>query len=134
MVIINGYSSGTSRWNRCFGQGIGKTAQSSHVLLECVTLPKYPWVHQPRISQKSLFCVFMEASGEHACLVAQFCLPFCSPMDCSLPGSTVHGFSRQEYWSEFPHLPPEDLPDLGMEPESLTSPALAGGFFTTSTT
>ena len=55
-------------------------------------------------------------------------------MDCSLPGSTVHGFSRQEYWSEFPCLPPGDLLDLGMEPESLMSPALAGGFFMTSAT
>ena len=24
------------------------------------------------------------------------------PMDCSLPGSSVHGFSRQEYWSGVP--------------------------------
>ena len=29
---------------------------------------------------------------------------------------------------------PGDLPDSGIEPTSLTSPALAGGFFTTSTT
>ena len=32
------------------------------------------------------------------------------------------------------HEDPGDLPDPGMEPESLMSPALAGGFFTTSTT
>ena len=38
------------------------------------------------------------------------------------------GFSRQEYWSELPFPPPEDLPNQGIEPES---PALAGGFFTT---
>ena len=31
-------------------------------------------------------------------------------------------------------LPPRDLPDPRIEPESLMSPALAGGFFTTSTT
>ena len=31
-------------------------------------------------------------------------------------------------------LPPRDLPDPGIEPESLTSPALADRFFTTSTT
>ena len=37
------------------------------------------------------------------------------------------GVSGQEYWSEFPCLPPGDLPDLGMEPESLMSPALTGG-------
>ena len=43
------------------------------------------------------------------------------------------GFSRQEYWSELPFPPLGDLPDSGIEPTSLTSPALAGGFFTTST-
>ena len=42
------------------------------------------------------------------------------------------GFSRQEYWSGLPCPPPGDLPDPGIEPTSLTSPALAGGFFTTS--
>ena len=44
------------------------------------------------------------------------------------------GFSRQEYWSELPRPPPGDLPDSGIEPTSLTSPALAGRFFTISTT
>ena len=37
------------------------------------------------------------------------------------------GFSRQENWSGFPCPPPGDLPDPGMEPASLMSPALAGG-------
>ena len=44
------------------------------------------------------------------------------------------GFSRQEYWSGLPYPPPEDLPDPGIKPASPKSPALAGGFFTTSTT
>ena len=44
------------------------------------------------------------------------------------------GFFRQEYWSRVPFPPPVDLPDLGMEPESLMSPAVAGRFFTTSAT
>ena len=42
------------------------------------------------------------------------------------------GFSRQEYWSGLP-CPPLDLPDPGTKPTSLTSPALAGGFFITRT-
>ena len=41
------------------------------------------------------------------------------------------GFPRQEYWSGSPCPPPEDLPSPGIEPTCLTSPALAGGFFTT---
>ena len=44
------------------------------------------------------------------------------------------GFSRQEYWSGLPWPPPGDLPDPETEPESLTSPALAGRFFATSAT
>ena len=44
------------------------------------------------------------------------------------------GFSRQEYWSGLPCPFPGDLPDLGIEPTSLRSPALAGGFYTTSAT
>ena len=27
-----------------------------------------------------------------ACLVTQSCLTLCDPMDCSLPGSSIHGF------------------------------------------
>ena len=44
------------------------------------------------------------------------------------------GFSRQEYWTELHFLLQRDLPDPGIEPLSLASPALAGGFFTTSAT
>ena len=43
-------------------------------------------------------------------------------------------FSSQEYWSELSCPPPGDLPDPGIEPESLTSPVLAGRFFTTEAT
>ena len=50
------------------------------------------------------------------------------PVDCSPPGSSVHGFSRQEYWSELSFPSPGDLPRPGVKP---LSPALAGGFFTT---
>ena len=44
------------------------------------------------------------------------------------------GFSGQEYWSGLPYPPPGDLPNPGIEPGCLTSPALAGGFFTTRAT
>ena len=44
------------------------------------------------------------------------------------------GFSRQENWSGLPCSPPGDLSNQGIEPMSLTSPAWAGGFFTTSAT
>ena len=44
------------------------------------------------------------------------------------------GFSRQKYWSGLPFPSPGDLPNPGIEPESLMSPALAGRFFTNSAT
>ena len=44
------------------------------------------------------------------------------------------GFSRREYWSGLPCPPLGDLPNPGTEPASLMYPALAGEFFTTSTT
>ena len=50
-------------------------------------------------------------------------------MDCSSPGSSFHGISQQEYWSGLPFPSPGDLPDPGIEPPSLVSPALAGEFF-----
>ena len=53
-------------------------------------------------------------------------------MDYSLSGSCVDEIFRQEYWSGLPFPPPGDLPDPGIEPISLASPALADGFFTTS--
>ena len=43
-------------------------------------------------------------------------------------------FSRQEYWSGLPFPSPGDLPNPGIKPGSLMSPALAGRFFTSSTT
>ena len=44
------------------------------------------------------------------------------------------GFPSQEYWSGSLFLPPGDLSDSGIKPASPVSPALAGGFFTTSDT
>ena len=48
----------------------------------------------------------------------------CDPRDCSPPGSSVHGFPRQEYWSGLPFPAAWDLLDPGIEPESLESPTL----------
>ena len=43
-------------------------------------------------------------------------------------------YSRQEYWNGLPFPTPGDLPNPEIEPASLKSPALAGGFFTNSAT
>ena len=56
----------------------------------------------------------------------QLCLTLCDPIACQATLSMR--FTRQEYWSGLPFPPPRDLLNPGIEP---TSPALAGGFFTT---
>ena len=53
-------------------------------------------------------------------LVAQSCLTPCNPMDCSPPGSPVHGILQARYWSGFSLPSPGNLPDPGIEPGSLT--------------
>ena len=45
-----------------------------------------------------LQCMKVKSESE----VAQSCPTLCDPMDCSLPGSSSMGFSRQEYWSGVP--------------------------------
>ena len=68
------------------------------------------------------------------CSVTQMCLTLCNPWTVACQGPLPMEFSRQEYWGRLPFLTPEDLPDPGIKPTSLASPAMAGGFFTTSTT
>ena len=58
----------------------------------------------------------------------QSCPTLCSSIDCSQTRLSME-FSREEYWSGLPFPSPGDLPDPGTE---CMSPALTGGFFTTS--
>ena len=53
-------------------------------------------------------------------LIVQSCRTLCDFMDCSSPGSSVHEFSRQEYWSRLPFPSPGDLPNPGIKPKSPT--------------
>ena len=59
---------------------------------------------------------------------------FATPSTVTHQAPLSMGFSRQEYWSGLPFPPPRDLPDPGIEPAFLRSPALSGRFFTTSAT
>ena len=72
----------------------------------------------------------------HACLLSHFSHVqlFAILWTVACQASLSIGSSRQGYWSGLPFPPPEDLPNPGTEPASLMSPALAGGFFTTSAT
>ena len=90
----------------------------------------------PRVGNNSLCLAFLCLLPQTllggwivcVCSVAQLCPTLCDPMDCSPPGSSVHGSSQQEHWSGLPFLPPGGPPDPGIE---TTSPTLAGRFFTT---
>ena len=63
------------------------------------------------------------------CLVTKSDTTPCNPVDCSQPGSSVHGiFPGKTTGVGYHFLLLGDLPDPGIEP---TSPVLAGGFFTT---
>ena len=55
-------------------------------------------------------------------------------MDCGLPGSSVYGIFQARILEWAAMHSQGDLPNSGMEPGSLLSPALAGRFFTTSAT
>ena len=55
---------------------------------------------------------------------------FATPWTVARQAPLSMGFSRQEYWSGLPWSPPGDLPDPGIESQSLMSPAWTGGFFT----
>ena len=61
----------------------------------------------------------------------QLCLTLLALWTTACQAPLSMEFSRQEHWSRLPLPSPKDLPDSGIELLSLTSPAWAGGFFTT---
>ena len=67
----------------------------------------------------------------YVCVHTQSCLTLCDSWTVAQQAPPSVGFSKQEYYSELPFPTPGDLPDPGIEPTSLASPALAGRFFTT---
>ena len=77
----------------------------------------------------------MLAKTGYVCMLSHIsCVRLCTtPCTVALQAPLSMEFSRQEYWSGLPFLYPGDLPDPGIKPASFMSPALTGGFFTTST-
>ena len=82
-------------------------------------LASLPWGKFPELySRFSLVIYFIMLVLSHS-FPALF-----NPLDCSSPGSSVHGnFSGQEYWSGLLFSPAGDLPDPGTEPTFPVSPA-----------
>ena len=68
------------------------------------------------------------------CSAVQSCPTLCAPWTIAHQVPLSMALSKQEYWHGLPFLSPGDLPDPGIEPASLVSPALAGRFLTTSAT
>ena len=65
------------------------------------------------------------------CVCTRSCLTPFHPWPAAQQAPLSMGFSRQEYWGGLPFPSPRDLPNPGVKPVSLASPALAGRFFTT---
>ena len=84
-----------------------------HIYLSFLSLPPTPLKWSESVS--------------HSVVSNSFAIPWTITCQAPLP----MGFSRQEYWSGLPFLPPEDIPHPAIEPLSLASLALARGFFTT---
>ena len=61
----------------------------------------------------------------HKVVSNSFEIPWTVTCQASLPMK----FSTRQYWSGLSFPTPGDLPNPGMEPVSLASPALAGGLF-----
>ena len=95
-------------------------------LLPSILPPSYPRASLPENQlQEPLVSVCAQS--------LQSCPTLCHPMDCSPPGSSVHGILQARILEQVAFPPPGDLPDPGIKPMSLVSPALAGGFFTIET-
>ena len=107
-----------------------------------------PWKRQPdlirRTGRKLLKNIWIprfslllhEANQLLLCVVSNFSHVqlFVDIMDCSSPGSSVHGILQARILEWVAMLSSRGLPNLGIKPTSLRPPALAGRFFTTSST
>ena len=71
---------------------------------------------------------YQDIAAAAAAKSLQSCPTLCNPMNCSPPGSSVHGIlqARTMEWAAISYS--GDLPHPGIEP---VSPALAGRFFIT---
>ena len=90
----------------------------------------FVWIHKvaaPATLILKVLCYLLSLCFSHVWLSA-------TPGTIACQAPLSMGFSRQENWSGLPFPPPRHLPNPGVEPASHLSPALAGGFLTTSTT
>ena len=118
---------------------LSPSSHSKHLLIYFLSL----WIslHFSIILNKWNHLVFWGGGGlssftQQTCVLSHFChVQLCVTLwTVAHQAPLSMGFSRWEYWSGLPCSLPGDLPDPEKELASLMSPALTGGFFTTSTT
>ena len=73
------------------------------------------WGHWGLVQPEEECCAEPTEADESESEVTRSCLTLWDPLDRSLPGSSVCGISRQEYWSGLPLPSPGELPDPGIE-------------------
>ena len=133
--------------------GWGRATEEEMVTCCSILAWKIPWTEEPTVQGVAKIRTRQKQFGTHLraslaiilipCLInfmymwvlsCFYCVQLLATLwtvACQAPLSK--GFSRQECWSGLPCLPPGDLPDPEIELVSPLSPALAVGFFTTST-
>ena len=90
--------------------------------------------HMSRFKNDGLIHTYAHIDTTNLCVCAkaqQLCPTLCSPTDRGAWQATFVGFPRQEYRSGLPCPPPGGLPNPGIKPTSLMSPALTDRLFTT---
>ena len=80
------------------------------------------------------FTPHTKIKSKYIVLCAQSCPTLYGPMECSPPSSSAHAIFQARILEWVPFPTPGDLLYPKIKPTSLGSPALAGGFFTSSTT
>ena len=108
--------------------------ENTNILNKCDCIHGVPVMDTILLFFTSFFVLHSSPSSPPACMQAkslQSCPTLCDPMDCNPPGSSVHGIlqARILEWVAIPFS--RNLPNPGIK---AWSPALADGFFTTSTT
>ena len=98
-------------------------------ILSCLVLGRnVDWKHCDRVFLFSPESLAIDSYNVLLVWGAQSCPTLCDPVDCSLPGSSVHGISQARILEWVAIFFPRRSSWPKMEP---TSPALAGRFFTT---
>ena len=87
----------------------------------------HSWTNFEQLFAVLPFLYFLIVCG-CLCVCIQSCW-LCSLMDCSLPGSSVHGILHARILEQFAFPSPGDLPYSGIEPTFLVSYALARGLY-----